>query len=146
MGVRQLGGQGSGFKEATPALINSTKEGVITYATVTATYVASFNIAHLLLKATDLCMETADSVLKWTCNEKVEPVMMELRKVRNEVTTVRKEGVARNGTEKAKMLEDTSLTWAIVEMAGLASYFTKLQAFTPSFAAAAASSSPLDTK
>ena len=101
--------------------------------------------------------------------------MMGLRKVRNEVTTVRKEGVARNGTEKviffppiscqrhpvrfliwvsifdnflsqAKVLEDASLTWAIVEMAGLASYFTKLQAFTPSFAAATASSSPLDTK
>merc|ERR1711936_751840 len=104
------------LKEATPALINSTKEGVITYATLTATYVASFNIAHLLLKASDLCMETADSVLKWTCNE------------------------------KAKVLEDASLTWAIVEIAGLASYFTKLQAFTPSFAATTASSSPLDTK
>ena len=47
---------------------------------------------------------------------------------------------------QAKVLEDASLTWAIVEMAGLASYFTKLQAFTPSFAAATASSSPLDTK
>ena len=69
--------------------------------------------------------------------------MMGLRKVRSEVTTVRKEGVVLNGTEKvniltvdmascgtsiplsqAKVLEDSSLIWAMVEMAGLASYFT----------------------
>merc|ERR1711936_46831 len=112
------------LKETTPALINSTKEGASTYATQAATYVASFNLAHLLLKESDLCMETADSVLKWTCNEKVEPVMMGLRKVRSEVTTVRKEGVILNGTEKAKVLEDSSLIWAMVEMAGLASYFS----------------------
>merc|ERR1712030_87571 len=108
------------LKETTPALINSTKEGVSTYAT----YVASFNLAHVILKASDLCFETADSILKWTSSEKVEPVMMGLRKVRSEVTTVRKEGVVLNGTEKAKVLEDASLIWAMVEMAGLASYFS----------------------
>ena len=35
---------------------------------------------------------------------KVEPVMMGLRKVRSEVTTVRKEGVVLNGTEKVNFL------------------------------------------
>ena len=35
---------------------------------------------------------------------KVEPVMMGLRKVRSEVTTVRKEGVVLNGTEKVNIL------------------------------------------
>merc|ERR1719510_1515912 len=112
------------LKETTPALINSTKEGVSTYATQAATYVASFNLAHVILKASDLCFETADSILKWTSSEKVEPVMMGLSKVRSEVTTVRKEGVVLNGTEKAKVLEDASLIWAMVEMAGLASYFS----------------------
>ena len=62
--------------------------------------------------------------------------MMGLRKVRSEATSVRKEGVLRNGTEKvsiihdlnhcypsqAKLVEEASLTWAIVEMVGLASY------------------------
>merc|ERR1711934_1037900 len=112
------------LKETTPALINSTKEGVSTYATQAATYVASFNLAHVILKASDLCFETADGILKWTSSEKVEPVMMGLCKVRSEVTTVRKEGVVLNGTEKAKVLEDSSLIWAMVEMAGLASYFS----------------------
>ena len=33
-------------------------------------------------------------------NLKVEPIMMGLRRVRNDVGTVRKEGVIRNGTDK----------------------------------------------
>ena len=47
------------------------REGVSTYATQAATYVASFNLAHVILKASDLCFETADSILKWTSSEKV---------------------------------------------------------------------------
>ena len=42
-----------------------------TYATQAATYVASFNLAHVILKASDICFETADSILKWTSSEKV---------------------------------------------------------------------------
>ena len=47
------------------------REGASTYATQAATYVASFNLAHVILKASDLCFETADSILKWTSSEKV---------------------------------------------------------------------------
>ena len=42
------------------------------YASLAATYVASFTLAHVFLKASDVGLETADSVLKWTSNEKVE--------------------------------------------------------------------------
>ena len=68
------------------------------------------------MKASDVGLETADSVLKWTSSEKVriltlahelifllmkvEPIMMGLRRVRTDVGTVRKEGVIRNGTDK----------------------------------------------
>ena len=44
---------------------------VISYASLDATYVASFTLAHVFLKASDAGLETADSVLKWTSNEKV---------------------------------------------------------------------------
>ena len=54
---------------------------------------------------------------------KVEPVMTDLRRVRSEATTVRKEGVVRNGTEKAKLLEEASPIWAMVEMVGLPSFY-----------------------
>ena len=50
---------------------NFFREGVSTYATQAATYVASFNLAHVILKASDLCFETADGILKWTSSEKV---------------------------------------------------------------------------
>merc|ERR1719292_36022 len=111
------------LKQTTPEFINSTKEGVSSYATLAATYIASFTLAQLLLKASDVCLETADSVLKWTSNEKVEPIMMGLRRVRSDVSTVRKEGVIRNGTDKAKVLEEASLIWAMVEIVGLANFY-----------------------
>ena len=47
------------------------REGVSSYASLAATYVASFTLAHVFLKASDAGLETADSVLKWTSNEKV---------------------------------------------------------------------------
>merc|ERR1711934_717176 len=112
------------LKQATPALYNSIKEGVSSYATLAATYVASFTLAHVFLKASDAGLETADSVLKWTSNEKVEPIMMGLRRVRSDVSTVRKDGVIRNGTEKAKVLEESSLLWAVVQVVGLANFYT----------------------
>merc|ERR1739838_461917 len=103
---------------------NSAKEGATSYATLAATYIASFTLVQLFLKASDVCLETADSLLKLTSNEKVEPIMMGLRRVRSDVSTVRKEGVIRNGTEKAKVLEEASLLWAVVEIVGLANFYT----------------------
>ena len=47
------------------------REGVSSYASLAATYFASFTLAHVFLKASDAGLETADSVLKWTSNEKV---------------------------------------------------------------------------
>merc|ERR1712010_337736 len=112
------------LKQTTPEFINSTKEGVSSYATLAATYIASFTLAQLLLKASDVCLETADSVLKWTSNEKVESIMMGLRRVRSDLSTVRKEGVIRNGTEKAKEMEEASLLWAVLEIVGLSNFYT----------------------
>ena len=48
------------------------REGVSSYATLAATYIASFTLVQLFLKASDVCLETADSLLKWTSNEKVQ--------------------------------------------------------------------------
>jgi len=123
-GVDSLVDKVPALKQATPALYNSTKEGVTSYATLAATYIASFTLAQVFLKASDVGLETADSVLKWTANEKVEPIMMGLRRVRSDVSTMRKDGVIRNGTEKAKVLEESSLLWAVVEMVGLVNFYT----------------------
>ena len=51
------------------------REGVSSYAYMGATYMASFPLANVLLKASDLGLETADSVLKWPSSEKVQNIM-----------------------------------------------------------------------
>merc|ERR1712013_429789 len=113
------------LKQATPALYYSTRESVKSYASFAVTYLASFTLAHVFLKATDLSLETTDGLLKWWANEKVEPVLVGLRILRSDAEHFRKQGVALNGTEKAKALEEATLFGALVEILGLASFFSK---------------------
>ena len=52
-------------------VFSSPRESVSSYASLVATYVASFTIAQVFLKAADLGLETTDGLLKLTANEKV---------------------------------------------------------------------------
>merc|ERR1711962_840560 len=113
------------LKQATPILFNSTRESVSSYATLVATYVASFTIAQVFLKAADLGLETTDGLLKLTANEKVDPILRGLRRVRSEATSLRKEGIVLNGTDKAKTLEEATLMGAMLEIFGLGSFFNQ---------------------
>jgi len=113
------------LKQATPALYDSTRESVKSYATLAATYLASFTLAHVFLKATDMSLETTDTLLKRLANEKVDPVLVGLRRLRSDAEHLRKQGVGLNGTEKAKVLEEATLVGALVEIFGLASFFSK---------------------
>merc|ERR1719369_1093246 len=76
------------LKQSTPVLYNSTRESVGSYATLVATYVASFTIVQFFLKAADLGLETTDGLLKLTANKKVDPILMGLRRVREEATSL----------------------------------------------------------
>merc|ERR1712059_19023 len=70
-------------------------------------------------------LETTDGLLKWAANEKVDPVLVGLRRLRSDAEHLRKQGVGLNGTEKAKALEEATLAGALVEILGLASFFSK---------------------
>merc|ERR1719315_802929 len=113
------------LKQATPMLYNSTRESVSSYATLVATYMASFTIAQVFLKAADLGLETTDGLLKLTANEKVDPILRGVRRVRSEATSLRKEGIVLNGTDKAKTLEEATLIGAMLEIIGLGSFFNQ---------------------
>merc|ERR1711973_4026 len=126
-GVDNLVEKVPALKQATPALYNSTRESISSYATLVATYVASFTIAQVALKAADIGLETSDGLLKWTGHEKVDPILMGLRKVRSEVTSLRKEGVNLNGTEKARVLEEATLLGALMEIFGLGFYYNQVE-------------------
>merc|ERR1712147_533037 len=94
------------LKQSTPILYNSTRESVGSYATLVATYVDSFTIAQVFLKAADLGLENTEGLLR----------------VRSEATSLRKEGIVLNGTVKAKTLEEASLIGAMLEIFGLGSF------------------------
>jgi len=126
-GVDKLVEKVPALKQATPALYNSTREIISSYATLVATYVASFTIAQVALKAADIGLETSDGLLKWTGNEKVDPIVTGLRKVRSEASSLRKEGVALNGTEKARVLEEATLLGALMEISGLGFYYNQVE-------------------
>jgi len=113
------------LKQSTPMLYNSTRESVSSYATLVATYVASFTIAQVFLKAADLGLETTDGLLKLTASEKVDPILRGLRRVRSEATSLRKEGIVLNGTDKAKTLEEATLIGAMLEIFGLGSFLNQ---------------------
>merc|ERR1711972_302104 len=122
-GVDNLVEKVPALKQATPALYNSTRESLGSYVNLVATYMASFTIAQVLLKAADLGLETADGLLKLTANQKVDPILTGLRRVRDEAIYLRKEGVALNGTIKAKTIEEATLFGAMLEIFGLGSFF-----------------------
>jgi len=113
------------LKLATPTLYNSTRESVGSYATLVATYVASFTIAQVFLKVADLGLETTEGLLKLTANEKVDPILWGMRRVRSEASSLRKEGIVSNGTVKAKTLEEATLIGAMLEIFGLSSFFNQ---------------------
>merc|ERR1719317_1216713 len=111
------------LKQSTPVLYKSIRESVGSYANLVATYVASFTIAQVFLKAADLGLETTDGLLKLTANEKVDSILVGLRRVREKATSHRKEAIVLNGTAKAKTLEEATLIGAMLEIFGLGSFF-----------------------
>merc|ERR1740131_608864 len=125
LGVDTLVEKVPALKLATPTLYNSTRESVGSYATLVATYVASFTIAQVFLKAADLGLETTEGLLKLTANEKVGPILGGMRRVRSEASSLRKEGIVSNGTVKAKTLEEATLIGAMLEIFGLSSFFNQ---------------------
>merc|ERR1711988_83624 len=124
-GVDNLVEKVPALKQATPALYNSTRDSVGSYINLVATYMASFTIAQVFLKAADLGLETTDGLLKLTANEKVDPILRGLRRVRSEASSLRKEGIVLNGTVKAKTLEEATLIGAMLEIFGLGSFFNQ---------------------
>merc|ERR1711972_446049 len=124
-GVDNLVEKVPALKQSTPVLYSSTRESVGSYATLVATYVASFIISQVFLKAADLGLETTDGLLKLTANQKVDPIPTGLRRVRSDATSLRKEGIVLNGTAKAKILEEATLIGAMFEIFGLGFFFNQ---------------------
>merc|ERR1719319_1807957 len=118
-GLEQLVAAVPALKEATPALYTSTLAAATAHATLLATYLASFTLAQVVLKASDAGLETTDALLKLVPGEKVVPIMEGIKRVRVEAAVVRKEGARKNGTEQVTALEDATLVEAVAAILGV---------------------------
>jgi len=118
-GLEQLVAAVPALKEATPALYASTLAAATAHATLLATYLASFTLAQVVLKASDAGLETTDALLKLVPGEKVVPIMEGIKRVRAEAAVVRKEGARKNGTEQVAALEDATLVEAVTAILGI---------------------------
>merc|ERR1719427_1131526 len=118
-GLEQLVAAVPALQEATPALYTSTLAAATAHATLLATYLASFTLAQVVLKASDAGLETTDALLKLVPGEQAVPVKEGVRRVRAEAAAVRKEGAKRNGTEQVAALEDATLVEAVAAILGI---------------------------
>jgi len=118
-GLEQLVAAVPALQEATPALYTSTLAAATAHATLLATYLASFTLAQVVLKASDAGLETTDALLKLVPGEQAVPVMEGVRRLRAEAAAVRKEGAKRNGTEQVAALEDATLVEAVAAILGI---------------------------
>merc|ERR1712071_374053 len=110
------------LKEPTLAIMTSATE----QANTAVTFVASFPLTQLVIKASVLGLETADSLLKLVGREEIKPVQEGLRKIQAGVTRIGKEGVVRNGSEKVQSLKDASLLETAATVLGLDYVFSLL--------------------
>merc|ERR1712071_527523 len=114
-------------KEPTMGIMTSATE----QANTAVTFVASFPLAQLVIKASVLGLETTDSLLKLVDREEIKPVQEGLRKIQAGVIRIGKEGVIRNGSEKDATLVEAAATVLgldyVFSLLGLQGLFTELE-------------------
>ena len=121
-GLDQLVDKVPSLATPSPALYSSTREAAVSHLSQATTYLASFTLAQLALKASDSGLETAESVLKLlpvSYSSQCEPLVSGLKRVRQETATVRREGATRNGSQKVAAMEDSSLLSAVSSVLSL---------------------------
>merc|ERR1712050_701615 len=118
-GIEQLTGKVPQLKEATPKLMEETKENVTSYITALTDYAASFSVAQLALKVADAGLNVVEEVLKKTGTNEESTVVSGVRKIHSTANTIRISGLNKAGTEKAKKIEEASITEAVMFMLGV---------------------------
>jgi len=105
------------LKEATPKLIQNTKESTTSYLTVAAHYMASYSVAQVGLKIVDSGLDVVEQALSVTvpADSLVSSSMKVLHTTAN---TIRLNGNKKAGTEKARKIEEASIVGAMLEAFG----------------------------
>merc|ERR1712050_18818 len=118
-GIEQLTEKVPQLKEATPKLMEETKSSVTSYITALTDYAASFSVAHLALKVADAGLSMVEDVLKKTGTNEESTVVSGVRKIHSTANTIRISGLNKAGTEKARKIEEASITEAVLFLLGV---------------------------
>ena len=95
------------------------QENVTSYITALTDYAASFSVAQLALKVADAGLNVVEEVLKKTGTNEESTVVSGVRKIHSTANTIRISGLNKAGTEKAKKIEEASITEAVLFLLGV---------------------------
>ena len=95
------------------------QENVTSYITALTDYAASFSVAQLALKVADAGLNVVEEVLKKTGTNEESNVVCGVRKIHSTANTIRISGLNKAGTEKAKKIEEASITEAVLFLLGV---------------------------
>lgn len=121
-GIDQLTEKVPQLKEATPEF-EEIKSSVSTFVTTVsrrwAEYFASFSLSQVALKVVDASLDVVDGALNKVGSEETGSVRAGVRMIHSTANTIRLDAVKKDGSEKAKKIEEASIVGAIIEVSGL---------------------------
>merc|ERR1712193_348019 len=118
-GIDQLTEKVPQLKDATPKLLEETKDNVSSYITAAMDYTASFSIAQLGLKLVDAGLTALEGILTKVGSDQESLVVSGVRKVHSTANTIRLSALEKAGTEKAQKIEEASILEAVMFLFGI---------------------------
>merc|ERR1712200_312489 len=88
----------SQVKDATPKLLEETKDNVSSYITAATDYTASFSLAHLGLKLVDAGLTALEGILTKVGSDQDSLLVSGVRKVHSTANTIRLSALKKAGT------------------------------------------------
>jgi len=118
-GIDQLTEKVPQLKDATPKLLEETKDSVSSYVTAATDYTASFSFAQFGLKLVDVGLTALEGILTKVGSDQDSLLMSGVRKVHSTANTIRLSALKKAGTEKAQKIEEASILEAVMLLFGI---------------------------
>jgi len=125
-GIDQLTEKVPQLKDATPKLLEETKDTVSSYITAATDYTASFSLAQVALKVVDAGLTAVEGIINKVGHGEESGLVSGVRKVHSTANTIRLSGLKKAGTEKAKKIEERSILGAIMFLFGISELMESL--------------------
>merc|ERR1711913_187311 len=125
-GIDQLTEKVPQLKDATPKLLEETKENVSSYITAATDYTASFSLAQVALKVVDAGLTAVEGILNKVGHGEESLVVSGVRKLHSTANTIRLSGLKKAGTETAKKIEEGTILETVLFLFGVSELMESL--------------------